>query len=207
MTDLADKTKSYEPERYRYAIAAAEFMEKKDVNSARKCLDSLMIDMGATEKDVQEGMVWNAYGDSPSQEMMQGIQRGIQIYASKYQGLFGSKTINEMFERYMPEFNNYLAEEEKAKAKEVFAKLGDKKYDAVAKEVRKNMKIIQDQDSTEDEKKEAQKEIEKYSDVFNTIQQFEELRISKLMPSIREGTIKKDIKDRYKVEKKEEEKK
>ena len=207
MTDLADKTKSYEPERYRYAIVAAEFMEKKDVNSARKSLDKLMIDMGATDKDVQEGMVWNAYGNSPSQEMMQGIKRGIDIYASKYQGILGNKTINEMFERYMPEFDKYLAEEEKAKAKETFAKLGDKKYDAVSKEVRKNMKIIQDQDSTEDEKKKAQKELEKYADVYSTIQEFEELRISRLMPSIREGTIKINVQERYKVEKKEEGKK
>jgi hypothetical protein len=206
MTDLAEKTKE-NPDMYRHAKAAAQFFNAKDVTSARKCLDKLVTDINPnTNPALLKGMVWNAYGDDPKATLA-GIKRGIDLYASQYEEDMEALTINEMFERYSPEFNKYLSEEGKAKAGEAFAKLGDKTYAEVSKFIRKNSKIMQDEDSSEDEKKKAQKEIEKYADVFSTIQEFEELRISKLMPSIREDTIKGDVKERYKVEKKEEGKK
>ena len=162
--------------------------------------------MGATDSDIQEGMVWNAYKGDPKRTV-EGIARGVQIYAGKYQEALGKKTMNEMFKRYSPEFDKYLKPEQKEKAKNVFGKLGDKTYVSILKEVKKLMKVINDEEElySEEEKEKAQKEFEnKYADVFNTIQEYEEIRISRLMPSIRESTIKDNVNSRFAVEEKKE---
>ncbi len=203
---LDDKTKKYEPERYKYAAAAAQFIHKQDVKSTKKCLDNLLVDLGATDDDIKEGMVWNAYKDNP-QKMAEGIAMGVQIYAGKYEKAMGEKTIKEMYERYSPEFEKYLSEEERAVAEAAFDKLGDETYASVLKKIKKLRKIIEDEDEvySHEEKENAQKEFEsKYAKVFNTIQEYEELRINKLMPSIREDTIKGNVKERF-AEKKESE--
>ncbi len=203
---LEDKTKQYEPERYQYAAAAAQFLQGKDIGSTRKCLDKLLVDMDATNDDVKAGMVWNAYPDNP-QKTAEGIARGVDIYSGKYKDALGKKTINEMFERYSPEFEKYLTEEEREVAKSVFNKLGDKSYESVSEQVAQLQEIIGSKTKkySKEDKESAQKELdEKYADIFNTIQEYESLRMNKLMAPIREATIGDNVKERFKVKEQEE---
>jgi hypothetical protein len=206
---LDDKTKDYEPDRYQYAAAAAQFLQGKDITSTKKSLDKLLVDgMGVTDSDAQLGMVWNAYSDNP-QKMAEGIARGVQIYSGKYQEALGKKTINEMFERYSTEFDKYLEGAEIEKAKSVFSKLGDKNYEFILEQASQLQEIIQSKTKkySQEEKEKAQKELEeKYADIIETIQEFEELRLAKLMAPIRESTIKDNVKERYAVKEKEQEK-
>jgi len=200
---LEEKTKGYEPERYKYAAAAAQFLQGKDMNSTRKCLDKLLVDLGATDEDIRAGMVWNAYEGDP-RKTVEGIAIGVQIYSLKYQDALVKKTINEMFERYSPEFDKYLTPEEKEKAKSIFSKLGDKTYESVLEQVAQLQEVIDSKTKryTDKDKEKAKKELaEKYFDVTATIQEFEELRITKLMPSIRESTIEDNVKARFTLEK------
>lgn len=201
---LEEKTKSYEPERYQYAAAAAQFLQRKDITSAAKSLDKMLEDVHVTE-DIKKGMIWNVYNGIDPEKAAEGLTLGVQIYAGMHQEALGKKTINEMFERYTPEFDKYLTPEQKEKAKSVFGKLGDKTYAAISGEVRKLLNVIEDEKGTfsHEEKEKAQKEFDsKYADIFGTIQEYEELRISRLMPSIREGTIKGNVNRRFKVEEK-----
>jgi len=201
---LEGKTKNYEPERYRYAAAAAQFLQGKDTDSTRKSLDKLLVDMGATDEDIKAGMVWNAYQGNP-QKMAEGIARGVDIYSGKYQEALGKKTINEMFERYSPEFDKYLTPEKKERAKSVFGVLGDKSYESVLDQVAQLMEIITSKSKkySDKDKEKAQKQLEeKYADVIGTIKEFEELRMNKLMAPIRESTIKDNVNSRFEVEEK-----
>jgi len=199
---LEEKTKSYEPERYQYAQAAAQFLQRKDVTSAAKSLDKLLESIPVPD-DVKKGMIWNVYKNIDPRKTAEGVAIGTQIYAGMYQEALGKKTINEMFERYSTEFDKYLTPDEKEKAQSVFGKLGDKTYASISKEVKKLMKIINDEEEDEEARQKAQKDFEnKYADVFSTIQEYEELRIGKLMPSIRESTIKENVNRRFKVEEK-----
>jgi hypothetical protein len=201
MASIDDKAKNYEPERYQYAAAAAQFLQQKDITSTRKSLDKLLVDMGATDEDVKAGMVWNAYSDDP-RKMIEGTSVGVKIYSGKYQDALGKKTMKEMFKRYSAEFGKYLGEAEIEKAKSAFDKLGDKTYEFVLEQVAELQETIQSKTKkySKEEKEKAQKELEeKYADLFETIQEFEELRIAKLMAPIREATIKDNVKERYEV--------
>jgi hypothetical protein len=198
---LEDKT--YEPERYRYAAAAAQFIQGKDMISAKKCLDKLLIDMNATDEDIKAGMVWNAYPDNP-QKTAEGIAIGIGIYGKKYQDALGEKTIKEMYERYSAEFEKYLDEGGREVAKAAFDALGDRTYESILEEVEQLNEIIESKTKkySEEDKEKAQRKIDKYADVVSTIQEYEGLRISRLMAPVREETIKDNVNARFKKKEK-----
>jgi len=196
---LDDKAKKHEPERYQYAAVAAGFLQGKDVGSAKKCLDKLLVDMGASDEDIKAGMIWNAYSDN-TQERIQGIAKGVEIYAGKYEEALGKKTMDEMFERYSAEFDKYLKPEQKEKAKNAFGKLGNKTYEAISEQVAQLQEIIESKTKkySDKDKENARKELgEKYGNIYNTIQEFENLRMSKLMAPIRESTIKDNVSERF----------
>lgn len=202
MDNLENKAKKDELEMYKYAAAAANFFQAKDINSTRKCLDHLMKDINPKLTDEEKkGFVWNAYTDPKA--IIAGVQKGVEIYNTDYKNVLESKTINEMFERYSPEFDKNLSEKEKEKAKEAFAKLGDKKYSEILEGAALLQEIINSKTTRykKEEKEKAQKEFDKkYAPVLSAIQGYEELRINQLMSEMRKETIFENIKGYFENE-------
>ncbi|MCK9595906.1 hypothetical protein M0R19_01850 [Candidatus Pacearchaeota archaeon] len=193
----------YDPDRYKYAAAGANFLQAKDVGSAKKCLEKLASDWNLTE-DQKAGLVWNAFADDPQTNEL-GITKGIGIYAQKYQAEMGKMSINQMFERYSPEFNKYLGAEEKEKAKSVFDKLGKETYGSIVEKFTELNDLLNSKSKKANAIKEkAQKEFdEKYGDVYYTIQDFENLRMSKIMAPMQEESVYSNTKERFKPKEKE----
>ena len=205
---MAEEKKLPNPERYRYGKVGYQFLQGKDINSAGKCLEKLALDMNVPEEN-KPFLIWNATSGDPKMREY-GLVKGLEIALGKYEEEMGNFTISQMFERYSPEFDKYLVEEEKEKAKSVFEKLGDNTYASIMKKVQvlnvDRAISKEDRESSKELKERAEKEYSKYADIVETIQEFEGLRLGKLMNPIQEDSIKSNAKERFKVEKKEGEK-
>lgn len=194
------------PDMYRHAKAGAQFLQAKDVASAGKCLEQLASEMKVSEEN-KPFLIWNATANDPSSQMRQyGMAKGLEIGVGKYEEEIGKLTVSQMFERYSTEFDKYLGEEEREKAKSAFEKLGGKTYSSISEQVAQLQEIMgskTDRWSEEDKAKAEKEYTEKYANVVETIQEFEGVRIGKLMNPMQEESVKSNVKERFKVEKKE----
>lgn len=196
-----EKKITIEPERYQHALAAAQFIEQENSNSARKCLEKLTKDMGIVPgSDAYLGLVWNVSEDS------KGWMNAINIYASKYHELFGAKTVSSLFDKYDDSLKKYLDKDEMIIAKEIFDSFKDEKYGDIQKKVVKAEETIKSKTGnfSEDQKKAAQKVIEKYAPIVNTINGFQSLKIQSLMLPANEESMKDNLKEMFKKKDKKE---
>ncbi len=191
-----------EPERYQYAVAAAQFLNSKDAPAAKKCLEKLAQDMNL-DSDAQAGLVWNVSNDTD------GWAKAVNTYTHKYQQVLEAKTVGALFDRYGSFFKKYLNEEEMKVAKNSFDAFENVEYASIVKAVEKAEEILQSETGnfTKEQKESAEKIKEKYSKISSTITEFELLKLQSLMLPIKEGSIKDKVKERFKVGEAKQEKK
>ena len=211
MTEEKEKPKP-NPDMYRYGVVGSKFLEAGDHNSAGKCLEKLSKEM-KVPKEYERFMVWNAPAENLEAKLFD-MKRGFSIAQGLYDEELGKFTISEMYERYSPEFEKYLSEDERAKAKEAFETLGSETYASISEKVavlKHDMNVskeeLESSKALREKAEKAKKEYEKkYASIDSTIQAFESLRLKKLIDPMQEDSIKSMLKERFKVEEKEEKK-
>ncbi len=186
----------FEPERYNYAVAALQFLAQKKIRAAGNSLEA-MADVMEVPKDAK-GLMRAAFTDPKY------MQASIEEYSEEYNKMLGIKTVRSLLERYQAELGEYLEDEERANAIEAFTNYGNMLYSDIVKEVVQADEVINSPTGrwSEEEKKEAKKTREKYGVIYDTVQEYESLRIQPLMFPILKSTIKGSQKERFKPKEK-----
>ncbi len=166
--------------RYQYGALAARLLGEKQSNYAVGALEQLASDLGVDES--AEGFV-NAAMSSEK-----GIEIAIMTYAQKYQEAQSKLTVNQFYNNYKEVLEGYLGNDEK----EILAQKYNgnntsmKEIQLIISKAQHNLKSPDEED-----RKSAEKAMEKYQDIAGIIQVIQDEQYKNLIPKAIERTNKR----------------
>lgn len=165
--------------RYQYGALAFRLLGEKQ-HYSMGALEQLASDLGVDES--AEGFV-NAAMSSEK-----GMEIAIRTYAHKYQEAEGKLTVSQFYNNHKETLEGYLGEDKKAKLAEKYNgnNTSMKEIQIILSKAQHNLKSPDEKD-----KKDAEKIMEKYQDIFGIIQIIQDEQYKNLLPKAIERTNKK----------------
>jgi biotin-(acetyl-CoA carboxylase) ligase len=178
-------------ERYKYAMVANLAMQAKDQTSALKSLERLAMGMGV-----------NRTSDAKSFSESVLKAQDIETYLGKYQDDLNKTKVSELFTKYSSSLSKIVGGNED----NLLRDFGNETYGNIELTVKDASEIINSKGKnfSEEQKKEAEKVLDKYQLIYGLLQKFESEKIQKLFSSVREETLKEGINEYYKEKEKKE---
>jgi len=182
----------------KYAMAADVALQRKDLGSAVKCLESLAKDIGIEDKIIRVAFA-NSNASTPK-ELEAGVQKNISTYAPLYQQTLMGAKVSDLFTNYDSYFSKYVGD----KKEDVLKEFGKETFGDITKKIMNAQEIFNSKTSNFDEKakEKAQKTMEKYGLIYTVLNKREDDTMNNLLRPMEEESLKNQFEERYKPKEK-----
>jgi len=186
--NLEELTNAYEKvKKFEYGAVARRFLEKEDLGGAVGALKTLF--------DSKEHELYKRIIDiGLSSE--KGIDMAAQGYASDHQKALQELPLDFLYEkRYEDVIGNYVKKDKLDLIGKVFSEFSEMTYGDLVKKITQANEVLKSNTGrfSDEDKRKAKKESEKYKDVFRALNLAEEAIFEKLRPE----AIKYSLKDNF----------
>lgn len=127
------------------------------------------------------------------------LQKTIESYSQTYSEHNSSQTVEDFMERYSGDLENYFGEDVEV-VRDHLKGFGEEKFSDITKKFLRAghlMKGVKSGVATDEEKEEAEKILDKYKDVFQTLSLIENSYRNKFEQKVKEEVIKDSVKSIY----------